>query len=186
MLLIQRKKNEQNTKISEIENKITSDHDLDKYITAQELTKLRAENFTARLKQANLASKSDIANFVKRPDLNKNELNELSKKVKAISMKALSKDLISKFCTFNGAKYFSSGIFQNYSVFIPAKKYIKYFNGTTRTDSWKSTEMSKENNEIITKSDNNFAPALVDHYVSPGINFNGHCLINIKISVPKK
>ena len=118
--------------------------------------------------------------------MNKNELNELSKKVKAISMKALSKDLISKFCTFNGAKYFSSGIFQNYSVFIPAKKYIKYFNGTTRTDSWKSTEMSKENNEIITKSDNNFVPALVDHYVSPGINFNGHCLINIKISVPKK
>ena len=30
--------------------------------------KLTAENFTARLKQANLASKSDIANFVKKID----------------------------------------------------------------------------------------------------------------------
>ena len=35
----------------------------------------------------------------------------------------------------NGAKYFSSGIFQNYSVFIPAKKYTKYFSGITRFDS---------------------------------------------------
>ena len=41
--------------------------------------KLTAENFTARLAQANLASKSDIANFVEMTDLNKNELNRLSK-----------------------------------------------------------------------------------------------------------
>ena len=32
-----------------------------KYIIAQEFNKLTAENFTARLKQANLASKIDIA-----------------------------------------------------------------------------------------------------------------------------
>ena len=58
-----------NTKISEIENKITTDHDHDKYITSQEFNKLTSENFTARLKQANLASKSDIANFLKRQSL---------------------------------------------------------------------------------------------------------------------
>ena len=51
------KKTDYNTKISEIENKITTDHDHDKYITTQEFNKLRLENFTARLKQANLASK---------------------------------------------------------------------------------------------------------------------------------
>ena len=51
--------------ISEIENKITTDHDHDKDNITQELNKLTSENFTARLKQANLASKSDIANFVK-------------------------------------------------------------------------------------------------------------------------
>ena len=49
------------------------------------------------------------------------------KKVKAISTKGLSKDLINKFNILDGAKYFSSEIFQNYLVFIPAKKYIKYF-----------------------------------------------------------
>ena len=63
---------------------------------------------------------------------NKNELNELSKKVKTISTKGFKKDLIDKFSIFNGAKYFSSGIFQNYLVYIPAIKYIKYFYATTQ------------------------------------------------------
>ena len=50
------KKTGYNTKISETENKIGSDHDHDKYITTQELNKLTSEQFTERLKQANLAS----------------------------------------------------------------------------------------------------------------------------------
>ena len=40
-----------------------------KYITTSELKTLIAENFTARLVQVNLASKSDIATFVKMADL---------------------------------------------------------------------------------------------------------------------
>ena len=36
---------------------------------------LNVENFTARVPQANLANKSDVANFLKKADLN--ELNEL-------------------------------------------------------------------------------------------------------------
>ena len=60
------KKTDHNTKINETENKITADHDHDKYITTQEFNKLTSRNFTARLKQANLASKSDIANIVRR------------------------------------------------------------------------------------------------------------------------
>ena len=55
-----------NTIISEIENKMTTDHDRDKYITTQEFNKLTSENFTPKLKQANLASKNDIANFLKK------------------------------------------------------------------------------------------------------------------------
>ena len=54
------KKTDYNTKISEIENKITTDHDHDKYITTQEFNKLTAESFTARLAKANLRSKSYI------------------------------------------------------------------------------------------------------------------------------
>ena len=81
------KKTDKNTKISEIENKVTTDHDHDRHITTQEFNKLTPEYFTARIKQANLASKRDFANLVKKTDLNKHELNELSKNVKAISTK---------------------------------------------------------------------------------------------------
>ena len=98
-----------NTKIDEIEKK-KIDHDHEKYITTQELT---AENFAARLKQANLKSKSNISDFLnkvyfdnilenlnKKVTLNKsrhvevNNLDDLSKKVKLISTKWLTKDLI--------------------------------------------------------------------------------------------
>ena len=129
-----------NIKISKIEKKIT-DHNHDKYITIPEFNKFTVEIFDLRLKQANLASESDIANFVKKTDFDnklkdvtsyKNELNELSKKVKAISTKGLRKDLINKFSILKEAKYFSSEIFQNYLVFIPANK---YFTGTIRIES---------------------------------------------------
>ena len=106
------------------------------------------------MKQTNLGSKNDIANFVKQTDFddklnsvssNKNELNKLLKKVKAISTKRLTKELINKFSILNTAKYiFFSLIFQSYLVFISAKKYIKYFSGATRTDSSKSNRMSEE------------------------------------------
>ena len=66
MLVIQLKKTDYNTKISEIENKITTDHGHDKYITTQKFIKLTAENFIARLAQTYLVTQSDIANFVKR------------------------------------------------------------------------------------------------------------------------
>ena len=50
---------------------------------------MTAENFTASLAQAD-----------------KHELNELSKKLKAISTKVLTKDMINKFSILNGAKCF--------------------------------------------------------------------------------
>ena len=46
--------------------------------------------------------------------------------------------------------------------------------------------MSEENIENITKSDSNFAPTLVDHHLLQDVNFNGHCLIKINFSIPKK
>ena len=38
---------------------------------------------------------------------------------------------IDKFSILNGVKYFSLRIFQIFLVFIPNKKYIKYFSSTT-------------------------------------------------------
>ena len=61
-----------NTTIYEIGKKIT-DHDHDKYITTPEFNKLTSENVTARLKQANLASKSDITSFVKKQNQQKDQ-----------------------------------------------------------------------------------------------------------------
>ena len=46
-----------NTRFSEVENKI---FDHAKYTTTQEFNKLTAERFAARLKQANLVSKTDF------------------------------------------------------------------------------------------------------------------------------
>ena len=108
---------------NEIRNEIT-DHDHDKYITTPEFNKLTPENFAARLKQANLATKTDIAKFITKIDF-----------VDSTSTKRLTEDLINKFSILNGAKYFSLGIFQGYLVFIPTKKYIKYFSGTTQIES---------------------------------------------------
>ena len=52
-----------------------------------------------------------------------------------ISRTGLTKDLTNKFRILNVAKNFSIGIFQNYLVFIPAQKHIKYFIGNTQIGS---------------------------------------------------
>ena len=59
LILVIQFKNTDNTKISEIENKI-NDHNHTKYSTTQEFIKLTSENFAVRLKQTNLANKTDI------------------------------------------------------------------------------------------------------------------------------
>ena len=53
------KNTDYNTSISEIEKKLT-DHNHDKYITTPEFNKLTAETFAARLKQANLVTKTNF------------------------------------------------------------------------------------------------------------------------------
>ena len=64
-------------------------------------------------------------------------------KYKVTSIKGSTKDLINKFSMLNEAKYFSLGLLQNYLVYILAKKYIKYFSGTTPIELWKFNGMSK-------------------------------------------
>ena len=139
--------------------------------------------------QENLASKSDISDFIKKTDFddklknlnknvtsNKNELNQLPKKVKAISLKGLTKDLTNKFSTFNRTKYFSSRIFQNYWVLIPAKTTLNILMALLGLIYGNLMKCQKSNS----------APTFVDHYVLPDIDFNGHCLIKNNISILKK
>ena len=65
--VIQFQKSGYNTKIAEIEKKLLG-HDHDKYITTQEYNKLTTEKCTARLTQAKLETKADMAGFVKKAD----------------------------------------------------------------------------------------------------------------------
>ena len=60
----------------------------------------------------------------------------------AILTKKLTKDLINKYKILNGANYFSSGMLQNYLVFVPGNNYFKFVNDTTRIYSWKSIGIS--------------------------------------------
>ena len=105
-----------------LNRKITDNDQSNKYITTLKFNKLTSENYGARLKQADWASKIDIVYFVNKADFDnkvknvtsdKKELNELSKKFEAISTKGLTKDSTDRFSILHGAKYFSSEIFQN-------------------------------------------------------------------------
>ena len=77
-----------NTKISEIENKIPH-HDI--YTTTPGFSKLTAENFTARLKQANLVNKTDfdkkLASFNRKITSNKTKYLEVQKKLNSLITK---------------------------------------------------------------------------------------------------
>ena len=59
MLVIQLKKTDYNTKVTEIENKLNN-HNHDKYIDTSEFNKLAADVFNARLAQANLITKTEF------------------------------------------------------------------------------------------------------------------------------
>ena len=81
------KKTDFKTNVSEIENKITTDHDDGKYITTQKVNKADFDN---KLKTVNENVTSNKTIYL----LAGNKLNELSKKVKAISTTKLTEYLI--------------------------------------------------------------------------------------------
>ena len=104
-----------------------------------------------------------------------NELNELLEKVKPISTKGLINIVFLMEQSISTQEY--------YKIILNLYQ-LKTLSGTTRIYSWKSNGMLEENIENITKSDINFVPTFVN--VLSDINLNGHCLINNKISIPKK
>ena len=112
-----------------LRKKIITDHNHDKFITTQKFNRLISEDFAARLKQVNVARKTDISDvtgFLKKTDLDnklrsfnksitsnitkdiefKTKLDDLEKIVEMISKKGLTADLINKYGILNKAKYF--------------------------------------------------------------------------------
>ena len=73
------KRNYYNTKNYETKLKIL-DHDHDICVTTEKCNELTSVNFDERSKQANLPSKNDIADFVKKRDFN-DKLKNINKKV---------------------------------------------------------------------------------------------------------
>ena len=157
------------------------------------------DNFAARLKQANLTSHNDIwyywsckkaddelLNLNKKITSNKSKLLLVENELNELSEKGTTKDLTNKYSIFTGAKNFSSGVLQNYLVFISFNKYIKFLHKTQEISLRKSKGMSEESIKNPPGSDNNFSPSLVNPCPLPDLKFNRHCLINNNISVFRK
>ena len=114
------KKTDYNTKISEIENKLTN-HDHDKYITTPEFNKLTAQNFAARLAQANLVTKTEFDT----------KLISLDRKINSKKTKhVLAENKLKKLKTFDssyfrGKSNFEDDNTQNYLIFQRVYIYLK-------------------------------------------------------------
>ena len=129
------KNSDYNTKVSEIEKKIT-DHDHDKYITTPEFNKLTAENFATRLVQANLASKNDIVNCLKKPCFD-DKLKNLNKKVTSNKSKhLLVENELKKLQTFDS----SHGV-KLYLIFQPLYYALKTLSTSEKVISWRFTRL---------------------------------------------
>ena len=93
------KKTAYDIRISEIEKKNTDHDHSNTYITTKEFNKLTAENLPARLKQANLATKVDINDFVYKTDFDdklKNSNKVISNKTKNVEVEKKLTDLKNK------------------------------------------------------------------------------------------
>ena len=126
-----------NTKISEVVNKTL---DLAKYISTREFNKLRAENFTARLKQADLESKTDFDN--KLTSFNK---QITSNKTKHLKVQKKLNSLITKDYNFLlGRIYFATNDrSENTFIYEPTTdtSELKKYKGTDYVLSWKSNRI---------------------------------------------
>ena len=165
-----------NTKITEIEKKLTHNHD--KYITTPEFNTLATSVFNARLAQANLVTKTDFDNSVSSLD-SKITANKTKKKSSENEFKKL-KTFDSSY--FRGKSHFEEDGTQNYLVFQPIGRYFKVVADTDYVSSWKSKGLSAETIKPPTTSDNSLTPALSYYGTKTRVKFTGSCLKQSKIS----
>ena len=117
-MLILVKKTDSNTKITDIEKKLT-DHNHDKYITPPEFNNLAADVFNARLKRPNLVRKTDfdnsVSSLINKIAVNKTKNKSIENQIKKLKTLDLS--------YFIGKSHFEEEGTQNYLVFQPLNKY---------------------------------------------------------------
>ena len=152
-----------------LKKKIT-DHTHDKYITTPEFNKLTAENFAARLAQANLITKTDfdakLSSLNRKITSNKTKHllieNEL-KKLKAFDS-----------IYFRGKSHSEDDGTQNYLIFQPIYKYFEISPTTNIALSWKSKGLSDKIIKPL-KPYSVLAPELSYVGNKTRIKFNGSC-----------
>ena len=174
MLAIYSKKTDYDTKISEIKNKFTNHND-DKYITTPEFIKLTAENFAARLAQANLITKTDFDNRLR--SLNR-KINS-SKRKYVIFENKLRKLQTLESSYFRDKRHFEVDVAQNYLIFQTMYRYFKKISGVANSEYiyfWKCKSLSDARNNSITTS--NYSITTESSYYGSKIivRFNGICL----------
>ena len=136
MLVVLLKKTDYNTRITEIENKLTN-HNHDKYISTPEFTNLAAV-FNARLLQANLVMKTNFDNTVSNLDSKIAENKIKNKSIENEFRKLKAFDL----GYFTGKSCFEEDGVQNYLVFQPIRRYLKIIPNSKYISSWISKGLS--------------------------------------------
>ena len=160
-------KTDYNTKVTEIENKLTN-HNRNKYIDTQEFNKLAAV-FNARLARAKLITKTEFD-----PKLSSLHRKITSNKTKNL----LVQNELNNLKTFDssyfiGKSHFDKDGTQNYLVSLPLMKFFKLNTNTLPILSKQSKGLSNEN---IDPPTTNISPSI--YYVGNRIivKFNGNCL----------
>ena len=102
----------------------------------------------------------------------------IQKKVKIISAKGLTADMINEYSILNCVKYFSSDGLQNHLVYIQSRLiyWISKDSSNSKIESWGFAEMSQESIKNLHTSDINFVPELTGNDQFKKVGFKGICL----------
>ena len=131
---------------------------------------MSAENFAARLKQANLVTKTDFDA----------KLSSLNRKITSNKTKhLLIENELKKLKTFDlsyfiGKSHFDEDGAQNYLVFQPILKYFTL--NSNWITKWESKRLSNENLEVVSTADNTLTPSINYYEDKARLRFTGSVL----------
>ena len=174
VVVVQLKKTDYDTKVSELEKKLT-DHNHDKYITTLECNTLAASIFNARLPQPNLIRKTDF-------DAKLSSINRKVTANKAIHL--LVENELKTLKTFDSSYFIDKSHFeedgtQNYLVFQLRYRYFKIIAGVGNGRYiyyWQSKGLSDERINSITASNYSVTPFLDYYGTKTRVEFSESCL----------
>ena len=163
------KKTDYDTKITEIEKKLT-DHNYEKYITISDVNTLAANFFNARLAQANLITKTDFD--AKLPNLNSKITSNKTKHL--LVENELKKLKAFDLGYFKGKRHFDEDGAQHYLVFQPVVRYFTL--NSNWITKWKSKGLPHESLEVVFKTDNTLTPSVNYYGDKVKLRFTGSVL----------